>query len=1612
MKKTLPIRLLALVLCVAMLVTVTPIFAAAATAIPEIIITNADITPVIGKPAGDFLSYTLPDNAPYTCTSYYWYNDTKGVQLKSDDIFVKEDLYSLFVSLVPKAGYAFANGASVSINGGAGSADEDNTWIMSDVAAIWMERTAAVAALPIKDFTISNVTTKPLVAGERVGNNVPTFTLADNAHFSCVKSYWFSIDNYAPVGENDTFTKGDAYFLALEIVPDDGYAFYSGSVLITVTNDVGRNLGIGPNTNVSGDHGVIYTGFFYVSDPPEISEINLLDADLVPAVGEKAGDHLSYTLPASAPYTCTQQYWVDDSTGKPLAEDDLFAAGSSYSLVWVIEADKDHTFNDAMRISINGDTNNVNLTDTLLGETQCTIYSNSIPTFVPPISEISLTEANVTPVVNEKASDHLAYTLPEDAQFTCTEHYWYNDTEGVKLKEDDTFAEGNSYSLKWVLVPNTGYRFDTDASISLNGGETSIDEKNTSVAADRCVISTPSTEAVVSKEIHTINLTCPETLIAGARVSDYMDVSVPDDAKYTCMDFWWFNQTRWEDVSENGIFVEGVPYISRWVLWAEEGYSFADDVKILVNGVEGKTSELTQISGGTANIWTTPIETETPILISKIELTDMDVTPVLGQKSGNCLHVTLPENCGYTIHEHVWHDVKTWYHVGLDEVFRDDREYFVYITFTTLPGYAFSEDVQATINGSADSVDPDNGGREGSHDFVIWTKRTKTPPPTAISEINLTDVDMTPVVGEKNGDWRHATLPENCGYTISEHHWQKVGAGDMSSDVVFYAGTSYRVTFILKAEPGYIFAEDAVVTVNGSAELVDTGNSRRLNTNEFRVWTAEVQTPPPTAISEINLTDVDVTPVADMRMGDLQHVTVPEDCGYTVSNYLWNEYGVGNCEDDDVFVAGASYRVLIRLQADPNYAFSDDVVVTINGSTADVDVVYSGTNNSYEVSVWTKPREAQYAFDLESGIHLMVGKTWVCTKNAADILGDGRASYDDATKTLTLKYFTMLGCSYVEEVETYCSIYASQYITINVEGSCLVHQGMETLDKPCCGIYVAGSGDECPPLLTGDGSLSVYAGDTFGGDSTAVYEAAENVEIASTGSLLFQSSLCGDGGESKPLSCLGSVFFSGLNAKHDLSLLSTKEVTLQAAFPCDVTATLFTTGEYERVEAPAESFEKKDGLTYFNLGKGYAEAYISFRENVIDTIELGGTCYPIIGGKVSDYSHFTLPEGVPYHFDEEGLYWKNDTDNVKMNADDTFEKGKSYSVGGCLVADTEYAFDTKPTILLNGDKFTTAKERTKVDELDAHLFNIWSKSREAVKGVIDTVEINGFQVPVAGKKAGEYVDLTIPESAQYAFVPNSLCWTNYTDTVGVGEYETFEKDKLYALGGTLIADEDYIFAEDVEAILNGGKFGVDEDYTYVSGNDERYFFFSGVSRKALDQSEQSDTTVDLRIGDQVFTGIKGGETLDVTSLDVLQDITVLVQDGVDVEGLSDEWSMSTKFLDSEGRGVLEVQVFEQGDDYVTFNLQSHYADCPGAWLEDFQIMLITVRLPQVLMLGDANDDGAVNMKDVLTLRKMLASIEIAYNAKNADVNGDGDVNMKDVLMLRKYLAGLIETLGA
>ncbi len=61
--------------------------------------------------------------------------------------------------------------------------------------------------------------------------------------------------------------------------------------------------------------------------------------------------------------------------------------------------------------------------------------------------------------------------------------------------------------------------------------------------------------------------------------------------------------------------------------------------------------------------------------------------------------------------------------------------------------------------------------------------------------------------------------------------------------------------------------------------------------------------------------------------------------------------------------------------------------------------------------------------------------------------------------------------------------------------------------------------------------------------------------------------------------------------------------------------------------------------------------------------------------------------------------------------------------------------------------------------------------------------------------------------------------------------------------------------------------------------------------------------------------------------------------------------------------------------------------------------------------GDANNDGNVNMKDILALRSHLAGLSVELNAVYADADASGGINMKDVLLVRKFVAGLPVTFG-
>ncbi len=61
------------------------------------------------------------------------------------------------------------------------------------------------------------------------------------------------------------------------------------------------------------------------------------------------------------------------------------------------------------------------------------------------------------------------------------------------------------------------------------------------------------------------------------------------------------------------------------------------------------------------------------------------------------------------------------------------------------------------------------------------------------------------------------------------------------------------------------------------------------------------------------------------------------------------------------------------------------------------------------------------------------------------------------------------------------------------------------------------------------------------------------------------------------------------------------------------------------------------------------------------------------------------------------------------------------------------------------------------------------------------------------------------------------------------------------------------------------------------------------------------------------------------------------------------------------------------------------------------------------LLGDADDDGVVNVKDATAIQKKIAGLDVAsYNETVADADEDGNVNVKDATAIQKWIAGLLK----
>ena len=102
----------------------------------------------------------------------------------------------------------------------------------------------------------------------------------------------------------------------------------------------------------------------------------------------------------------------------------------------------------------------------------------------------------------------------------------------------------------------------------------------------------------------------------------------------------------------------------------------------------------------------------------------------------------------------------------------------------------------------------------------------------------------------------------------------------------------------------------------------------------------------------------------------------------------------------------------------------------------------------------------------------------------------------------------------------------------------------------------------------------------------------------------------------------------------------------------------------------------------------------------------------------------------------------------------------------------------------------------------------------------------------------------------------------------------------------------------------------------------------------------------------------------------------------------------------------DSNVFEGLEANTEYTFYQRIASTDEAYTSEISKAL-TVTTPDawVGIMGDANGDGTVNLKDLVTLARFVANWEGIEESPAMDLDGDGEIDLDDVTYLSKYLAG-------
>ncbi len=225
--------------------------------------------------------------------------------------------------------------------------------------------------------------------------------------------------------------------------------------------------------------------------------------------------------------------------------------------------------------------------------------------------------------------------------------------------------------------------------------------------------------------IHEIHVDGYEPPVAGEYSGDHLALTVPEGANYhICMEgynapCWWNNDPDVDNVFE-GVFAEGTPYSVGMTVIAEDGYCFADDCVVYINGateiVDPTYTGIDEDDFTLCYVWTMPEEAVSgggAELIHDVWVTGFE-SPAAGELAIDHMNLTTPADAPYFIVYGGWLDEtdqqQLWQE---DAVFVAGHVYSEGCQIWADDGYEFAPDCVFHIEGAEldtewSYVDPDD----------------------------------------------------------------------------------------------------------------------------------------------------------------------------------------------------------------------------------------------------------------------------------------------------------------------------------------------------------------------------------------------------------------------------------------------------------------------------------------------------------------------------------------------------------------------------------------------------------------------------------------------------------------------------------------------------------------------------------------------------------------------------------------------------------------------------------------------------------------------------------------------------------------------------------------